>query len=98
MSKTHSYKAIVSLLLLLAVLYSSAQQKTTVKATVDKNKILIGEPIQITLEADIPINEPIHFFAIDTIPHFEISARQKNRQFGQGRWYGAEAGYPCYQF
>lgn len=77
MSKTHSYKAIVSLLLLLAVLYGSAQQKTSVKATVDKNKILIGEPIRITLEADIPINEPIHFFAIDTIPHFEITERQK---------------------
>ena len=77
MNKTHSYKAIVSLLLLLAVLYGSAQKKTTVKATVDKNKILIGEPVQITLEADIPINEPIHFFAIDTIPHFEISEKQK---------------------
>jgi hypothetical protein len=77
MSKNHSYKAIISLLLLLAVLFGSAQQKTTVKATVDKNKILIGEPLQITLEADIPINEAIRFFAIDTIPHFEISEKQK---------------------
>lgn len=77
MKKAHSYKAIVSLLLLLAVVYGSAQQKSTVKVSVDKNKILIGEPIQLTLEADIPINEPIHFFTIDTIAHFEISERQK---------------------
>jgi hypothetical protein len=77
MNKTHSYKAIVSLLLLLAVMTGNAQPKTTVKATIDKNKILIGEPILLTLEADIPINEPIHFFAIDTIAHFEISEKQK---------------------
>ena len=77
MNRTHSYKAIFSFLLLLTGLYSAAQQKTTIKATVDKNKILIGEPIQLTLEADIPVNEPIRFFTIDTIPHFEISEKQK---------------------
>jgi hypothetical protein len=55
----------------------AAQNKTTVKATVDKNKILIGEPIQLTLEADIPENEPIRFFTIDSLPHFEISSKQK---------------------
>jgi hypothetical protein len=54
-----------------------AQNKTTVKATVDKNKILIGEPVQLTVEADIPENEPIRFFAIDTLSHFEISGKEK---------------------
>lgn len=48
-----------------------------IKAAVDKNKILIGEPIQLTLEADIPENETIRFFVIDTIPHFEILEKQK---------------------
>lgn len=66
------YKAICLLLLLPAVLFLSAQQKTTVKASVDRNKILIGEHIQLTLEADIPENELIHFFILDSLPHFEI--------------------------
>ncbi|HEY6506127.1 MAG TPA: hypothetical protein VIZ28_19260 [Chitinophagaceae bacterium] len=77
MNRTHSYKAIFSLFLLLTVLWCHAQQKTTIKATVDKNKILIGEPIQLTLEANIPANEAIQFFSIDSIPHFEISEKQK---------------------
>ena len=54
-----------------------AQNKTTVKATVDRNKIFIGEPIQLTLEADIPENEPIRFFTIDTLPHFEFLEKRK---------------------
>lgn len=53
-----------------------AQSKTTVKATVDKNKILIGERIQLRLEADIPENEAIRFFIIDTIPHFELDKQK----------------------
>ena len=65
------YKAISVSLLLPAVLFSNAQQ-TTVKATVDKNKILIGEHIRLRLEADIPESELIQFFTIDTLPHFEI--------------------------
>lgn len=77
MSQHFFYKTICSSLLLLAVISAGAQQKTTVKATVDKNKILIGEQILLTLEADIPENEPIHFFSIDTLLHFEINERQK---------------------
>jgi hypothetical protein len=54
-----------------------AQSKTIVKAGIDRNKILIGEPVQLTLEADIPENEPIRFFTIDTLPHFEFLEKQK---------------------
>lgn len=77
MKRIHSYKAIFSFFLLLTVLWGHAQQKTTVKATVDRNKILIGELIQLTLEANIPENGAIQFFSIDSIPHFEISEKQK---------------------
>ena len=62
--------------MLLAATLLTAQNKTTVKATVDKNKILIGERIHLTLEADIPENEPIRFFIIDTIPHFELDKQR----------------------
>ena len=54
-----------------------AQNGISVKASVDKNKILIGEPIRLTLEADIPENESIRFFVIDSLPHFEFLEKGK---------------------
>jgi hypothetical protein len=72
MSRNNSYKAICSIILLFAVLLSAAQKTTTVKAAVDKNRLLIGELVRLTLEVNIPLNEPIRFFYIDTIPHFEF--------------------------
>jgi hypothetical protein len=53
---------------------AAAQSKTVVKASVDRSQILIGERIQLTLEADIPENQPIRFFQLDSIPHFEFVA------------------------
>jgi hypothetical protein len=58
-------------------LFSVAQNKTTVKAAVDKNFILIGERIALTLEADIPENQPIRFFPVDSIDHFEFIDKGK---------------------
>src|SRR3979409_1750558 len=77
MTRIVFYKATCFLPLLLAVIVVTAQSKTTVKASVDRNKILIGEHIQLTLEADIPENELIHFFIIDSLPHFEILSKPK---------------------
>jgi len=51
---------------------SNAQATTTIKATIDKNKILIGEPLLLTIEAGLS-PEAIKFFtAFDSIQHFEI--------------------------
>jgi len=50
----------------------AAQSKTAVKASVDRSQIVIGERIQLKLEAEIPENQPIRFFQLDSIPHFEI--------------------------
>jgi hypothetical protein len=58
-------------------LVSNAQNKVTIKSGVDKNKIVIGEQIHLTLEADFPLQEPMRFFTIDSIPHFEILERKK---------------------
>jgi hypothetical protein len=77
MIKRIFYKAIPCCTFLCSVLCTAAQNNTMVKATIDRNKILIGEPVQLTLEADIPENEPIRFFAIDTLPHFEFLEKQK---------------------
>lgn len=56
---------------------SHSQNKINIKANVDKNHIVIGEQIHFNLEADFPLHEPMRFFAIDTIPHFEILERKK---------------------
>ena len=50
----------------------NSQTIATIKASVDKNKILIGEPLQLTIEASLT-PEAIKFFnALDSIQHFEI--------------------------
>jgi LPXTG-motif cell wall-anchored protein len=54
-----------------------AQSKTTVKATVDRSQILIGEPISLRLEVDVPEHEAIRFFQIDSLLHFELLDQQK---------------------
>ena len=41
------------------------------KATVDKQKILIGEPIQLMLEATVTGNVPLVWPSLDSLPHFE---------------------------
>jgi LPXTG-motif cell wall-anchored protein len=47
------------------------QSAATIKATVDKNRILIGEPALLTIEVQIPEKEPIRFISMDSIEHFE---------------------------
>ena len=49
-----------------------AQQRSTLKASVDKNKILIGEPFQLTLEGTLVAGAVNKFSGIDSIPHFEF--------------------------
>ncbi len=41
------------------------------KATVDKQKILIGEPLQLMLEATVTDNAPLVWPSLDSLPHFE---------------------------
>lgn len=50
----------------------TAQNVTTIKATVDKNKILIGEPIELKVEANFFSGSVINFPSVDTIEHFEF--------------------------
>jgi uncharacterized integral membrane protein len=76
MNKLDLYKIVGLLLLLNVALFVAAQNKTSVKAAVDRNKIFIGERIQLTLQVNIPENEPIRFFYIDTIPHFELNKQK----------------------
>src|ERR1700679_500770 len=43
----------------------------TIKATVDKEKIVIGEPIRLQLEVTVPDNIPFAWPGLDSFPHFE---------------------------
>ena len=63
--------------LLILSLKCIGQSKAAVNAIVDKTRILIGEHIQLQLEANIPVKEPIRFFSVDSLPHFEILEEQK---------------------
>jgi hypothetical protein len=60
------------LLLFCSVYISFAQSNHTiaVKASIDKNAILIGEPIRLNLEAELPAGVQAQWFPLDTLPHF----------------------------
>ena len=49
-----------------------AQGGSTIKASVDRSKIFIGEPIQLTIEAYLSPESEKKFPVIDTIEHFEF--------------------------
>jgi hypothetical protein len=51
--------------------HKPAPAPAIVKATIDKDSILIGQPIQFMLEATVPDNIPFAWPATDTLPHFE---------------------------
>ncbi len=59
---------IVFLLLVAAPkLYSQA----IVKISTDKDHLLVGETVKLTIEARLPLGEKIKWINLDTIPHFE---------------------------
>ena len=65
-------KIIIAFLCCVFALAAAAQGGIYGKATLDKKKILIGEPLQLTIEAEIPGDAVIRFFNIDSIAHFEF--------------------------
>lgn len=75
MIKMNLHGYIFCLVLLFHAQIIHAQGGPTIRGTVDKNRILIGEPLQLTIEADLPPGSVISFVHIDTINHFEFLAR-----------------------
>lgn len=53
------------------------QAQVLAKASVDRDKILIGETITLTLDVRVPLGQSITWFNLDTIPHFEFLDRGK---------------------
>lgn len=65
-------RIIFSFFFLIAANTLIAQSGTTIRASVDKSRILIGEPLQLIVEVQVPDNEAIRFITIDSIEHFEL--------------------------
>lgn len=49
-----------------------AQGKPVIKASVDKNRVLLGEPFTLVIESTIPSGSVVRPVIIDTIHHFEF--------------------------
>lgn len=64
-------KSIYFFLLLFCAIGVSAQENASINATIDKNKILIGEPAILKVDVTIPLNAS-YSFGIDSIDYFEI--------------------------
>lgn len=58
-------------------IHSFLTAQVYVKASVDKNSILVGEPLVLTLEAYVPLGQQITWFPLDSIPHFEFISKPK---------------------
>jgi LPXTG-motif cell wall-anchored protein len=66
------HRLIFSSIFLFVVQITNAQGGATIKATVDKNRILIGQPLQLTIEARLSQEATTSFVNIDSINHFEF--------------------------
>lgn len=85
MKNKNFYTATLFSVFFLVPILAAAQERTEVKATVNRTQILIGEQIELRLAADIPENSPIRFFRLDSMPHFEIVDREKIDTSNTGR-------------
>src|SRR5690349_4665431 len=47
------------------------------RASVNRDQILIGEPIKLTFEVRIPLGQTYTWFNLDSIPHFDIIDKGK---------------------
>jgi hypothetical protein len=52
-------------------------QTVSVKASINKEKILIGEPIELQLEATVPVGMVATWFPLDTLQHFDFIDKGK---------------------
>lgn len=74
----------ILLLLLLACTQVVFSQTVLVKASTDKNKILLGEPFWLTLQVMAPAGSSIQPFKIDSIAHFEFLKKDSIIKISEG--------------
>jgi hypothetical protein len=70
-------KKLIFLILLINFWGFAFSQRSPIAATVDKQKILIGEQLQLYLKAVFPKPGAATWFVVDSFPHFEILKKSK---------------------
>ncbi len=65
-------KYIFFLFPLLFIQVLMAQDRESIRASVSKNTLLIGEPIRLTIEFFLPAGSAASFVVVDSIAHFEF--------------------------
>jgi hypothetical protein len=73
MMKQHAKHITAFLIALLSCILATAQ--VNVRATVDRDSILIGEPVTLTIEAYMPLGAKTSWFTADSFAHFDITGR-----------------------
>ena len=69
-------KPLVPILLFATLLFSHiavGQVTVSVKASADKQKVLLGEPLKVTVDVQLSGDATTNFPAVDSFPHFEIA-------------------------
>ena len=77
-------RIILSLAFLLVAHLLAAQVHSSVKVKADKNKIVIGEPLQLTIEVTGQPGSAFTFPAIDSMEHFELLDKTAIDSSGEG--------------
>ncbi len=54
-----------------------AQTGISVKAAINRDKIIIGEPVELKLEANVPAGTDAKWFPLDSLTHFEMIDKGK---------------------
>ena len=88
----------ISAFLLLLVALQAPAQKASISASVDKNKILIGEPLMLVVQARIPVSSKLRFPVPDSIPHFEKAGDVSIDSTVEGSFIAWRAHYPLTSF
>jgi len=68
---------IAGIVFLFSYICCFSQMDVSVKASVNRNKIMIGEPVELKLEAKIPAGSAAKWFPVDSIAHFEFIDKGK---------------------
>ena len=64
--------------MLLATVPASAQPGISIRSSVEKNRVLLGEPFHLTIETVYPAGVTPVMIGIDSLPHFERQGRPVN--------------------
>lgn len=65
----------ISVLMALLLFCMPLFAQVSIKTIVDRDKILIGEPVSLTVDAYIPLGSDVVWFASDSIDHFDVIKR-----------------------